>query len=371
MAKKKIVFINNQFRQSDGTARALMELCNHLDLDKFDITIVAVYTCEQQFARQLNSRIHLKKIFGFDFRGMNRLVRLIPPSLLYKKYIGDAYDIEIAFQCDIPTKIVGNSRHPGKVQVCWMHGYENYPEQYRNVDKVVCVSHCNAKRCKVELEYEQDVRCCYNLLNDEEILRRGEEYAECPQGDGPLFVSVGRLSPEKGFARLVEVLSQLRSEGFAFRMMIVGGGCEMIKLRRKIYDLHMENCVFLMGEQKNPHRFTSKADLFICSSFSEGYSTACAEAAILGVPILSTNVPGAEEIISDCECGMVTELDDESLKEGISTILLKPQCLQEWKEILNQNRHRFGMKYRKKAASDLFDELFAISEKRKSPQRSS
>ena len=42
------------------------------------------------------------------------------------------------------------------------------------------------------------------------------------------------------------------------------------------------------------------------------------EAAILGIPIITTSVSGGEEIINDCECGILTGMDNESLKKCYS-----------------------------------------------------
>lgn len=361
MEKKKILFINNHFQKSDGTVRALIGLCNNLDLDRFDVTILPLYHCDMRVAKDLNPAIQVKKGFGTYFQGMNRIVSLIPPAWLYRWFAKDDYDIEIAFQCDMPTKIIAHSKRPGKVEVCWMHGYENYPQYYQNVDRVVCVSAHNADRCRAELPYEANVSCCYNLMEDEKIRTMGEEAAQCPVGDGPLLVTVGRLSPEKGFSRLVKVLSDLKTEGYPFRLMIVGGGSEEATIQTVIHSYHMEDSVFMMGKQDNPHKFTAKADLFICSSFSEGYNTACAEAAILGVPVISTDVPGAREIIRDCECGAVSTLEDESLKDEIRKVLDNPEILVQWKKTLNQTRKRFGLEARKKALNDLFSELYDLS----------
>ena len=57
----------------------------------------------------------------------------------------------------------------------------------------------------------------------------------------------------------------------------------------------------------------SRADLLVCASFAEGYSTVCVEANMLGIPVLSTCVDGAKEIVDDAGAGMVVGMDDDSL----------------------------------------------------------
>lgn len=93
----------------------------------------------------------------------------------------------------------------------------------------------------------------------------------------------------------------------------------------------LTDVVILLGAKKNPHKYTRMADAFICSSLSEGYSTACTEAAVLGIPIITTDVSGGAEIIEEAECGVLTGIDDESLKNAIRTVLDDPQLLKQRK----------------------------------------
>ncbi len=46
-------------------------------------------------------------------------------------------------------------------------------------------------------------------------------------------------------------------------LYIIGDGELREKLNRLISDLNLENRVFLLGKQKNPYKFLSKADIFL------------------------------------------------------------------------------------------------------------
>ena len=159
-------------------------------------------------------------------------------------------------------------------------------------------------------------------------------------------------------------MKELSNEGLSFSLVIIGNGPEEKKIKEEIKKNNLQDYIFMTGAKKNPHNITSQADCFICSSFNEGYSTACTEAAILGIPIITTNVPGGKEIIDDCECGILTELDDESLKKGIREVLLNPSILDKWKKTLSITRHKFGLENRKKEMKVLFDEFYQLAEKK-------
>lgn len=363
MKKKKIIFINNHYQYSDGTVKALIGLVNNLDLNKFDVTILPIYRCDRQLQKELKPEIKLKKAFGFYFRGLSRITRKIPMKWMYKWWIDEQYDIEIAFQCDVPTLLVCNSQNPLAVHIAWMHGYDCY-DCYKRLDKVVCVSKYCADKTKAEIGNQVDVTYRYNLVDEKPILEMAKEPIDLKFELNPVFVSVGRHSPEKGYIRLVKIMSELRGEGFQFQLVLVGDGVQYEEIKAEIAKYGMQNYIILTGSQTNPHKYTAKADVFICSSFKEGYSTACTEAAILGVPIITTSVPGGEEIINECECGKLTSLEDDSLKNAIRETLEHPDLIAEWKEILKNTSKRFGMKTRKRAMTDLFNEFYCLSERK-------
>ncbi len=365
MTKKKIIFINNHFQYSDGTVNALIRLVNNLDREKYDVTILPLYRLDKRRKAELNEGITLKKGFGFYFRGFSSIVRKLPISWLYKKFIGGKYDIEVAFQCDMPTILVGNSKNAKATHVAWMHGYQLHADCFANCDKVVCVSKHNALRAKAEMgETPVDITYRYNLIEDAAILQKSQEEIPFKKGEAPLLVTVGRLSPEKGYVRLVKILGELKKEGFAFHLLLVGEGSERAAIEEEIGKWDLSTFVTMTGEQVNPYKYVAKADLFICSSFDEGYSTVCNEAAILGIPVLTTAVSGGQEIIEECECGKVTAIEDEGLKEGIREILVRPEQLIEWKKTMAKTAQKFALAPRKAAMNELFDELYRLSDKK-------
>lgn len=360
MEKIKVVFINNHFQYSDGTVRALIGMVNHMDTDKYDITIKPLYRCDRRLESELKSGIKLEKCFGFYFRGFSKIAKLIPVSWLYKKFIGNKYDVEIAYQSDLPTILVGNSMNENAVHIAWMHGYELWPKEYKRMDKVICVSKSCADRAKNEMGDDINVTYRYNLVDDSVIKQKATEKADISTNASPIFATVGRLSPEKGYTRLLNICGELRDEGYNFHLLLIGGGPEEERLRQLVKEKNLEKYVTMPGATPNPHKYTSQADVFVCSSFSEGYSTACTEAAILGVPIITTCVSGGAEIIDECECGLLTSLDDSDLKSAMCRAIECPDMVESWKATMKRTSVGFEMASRAKQMEQLFDEIEQI-----------
>ena len=71
------------------------------------------------------------------------------------------------------------------------------------------------------------------------------------------------------------------------------------------------------GFQSNPYSYMKRSDLYVCSSYVEGFSTVVSEAVILGIPVVTTESSGMREILGDSEYGLITENSDESLYQGM------------------------------------------------------
>ena len=64
-----------------------------------------------------------------------------------------------------------------------------------------------------------------------------------------------------------------------------------------------------------------EADLLVCPSFFEGFSTFVTEGLILGKPIVTTACSGMRELLGESEFGLITENSSEGLLEGMRRIL--------------------------------------------------
>ena len=128
--------------------------------------------------------------------------------------------------------------------------------------------------------------------------------------------ALGRLTKEKGFARLIDVYAKLKDNAFPHKLVIMGEGPEADNLQKKICDYKMEDLVILMGHQSNPYPVIKNSKFLIVPSYSEGLSMTAMEAICLGIPVVST-CPSVGDILGDEPCGIITENSDDALYEGM------------------------------------------------------
>lgn len=347
----------NHFQFQDGVCRSALAIANLVAArNDVEITLIPIFNYEPKVMNLVSDRVKVKPVFRFYFHGFSKLLDMLPKKLLYKLFIGDHYDVNIAFQYGISEKIIASGTHRSHASIGWMHGFDEgmtLKEDYLKMDKMVCVSRCNADRLSAELGGKIPVDYNYNPINDEQVRNQGNMPIEVTPNRTMQFVSVGRMSPEKGFSRLLKVMKQLADERYDFGLWLIGDGSQLAALKQEVQDLNLDNYISFLGKKDNPHAYTSKADVFVCSSFTEGYSTACTEAIMLNVPVISTKVSGAKEIIDEACCGLLVDSNEQALYEGLKQILDHPQIVEKWKETLAVTKYNFSPSKRIKRFLDI------------------
>lgn len=371
MMRRKILFLIESLA-GGGAEKVLYTLISNIDKKKFDITICTI--CEQgvydddirkivQYQTLIPSP---EKNHGFLERLKHRIryniiYKLIPDKLLYSLFLPKGNDVEIAFVEGSSTKILSHSSNKNAKKIAWVHTdlinnhwiktiYRNHKSEkksYEKYDMIVGVSETVSDAIK-RLYGLPNVTTVYNPVDSAQIKLMSRQVINIEKSsDKTLIVSTGRLVPQKGFDRLIRIMSRLKSEGINAELWILGEGIERPELNALIEQLGIQEYIKLLGFEKNPYAFMSKADLFICSSRSEGYSTAVTEAIILGLPVITTSCSGMEEILGkNGEYGIITKNNEKALGDAIIDTLTTPGRLQELKHKSENRRSYFDISAR-------------------------
>lgn len=129
------------------------------------------------------------------------------------------------------------------------------------------------------------------------------------------IVMASRLTHEKQVVWAAEVIKKIRLEHPGVALIVVGDG----PLRAQIESFDF---VKVVGWAKEPAGYLKGADLFLNTSLYEGYGRTLIEAAAIGVPIVTTDVGVAREVVGDA--GAIVEVGDEdALKNLLSAVIEK------------------------------------------------
>jgi len=142
-----------------------------------------------------------------------------------------------------------------------------------------------------------------------------------------VIITTGRINKVKGWDFTLESFHHyVRNVGLKNSCLIfVGGGEDEQKLKQKISDLELDSQVFITGfvGKEDVVGYLNLAHLYLVGSISEGWSIAMLEALSCGLPIVSTEVSGARELIQNGKNGFVcsarnVEHFSQAIEESLS-----------------------------------------------------
>lgn len=332
-----------------GAEKVLIDTVNNMDKTKYQITLQTIFN-EGVHIDELSSDINYKTIISLKSNLLKKIIynfiqHLTPVRFLYKYFVAGDYDFEVAFLEGIPTKIIAASTK-NSIKYSWVHTnfLNNFDSSkyfkskkhcldcYKKYDKIICVSEEVKKGFIERLGAFATLDVLYNPINDEKIIHLANEDTVIGWDHEIInFVSVGRLVSQKGYDRLIKVAFKIKEDGYKFKIYILGEGNDRESLEKSIYNLDLSNSIELLGFVKNPYPYIKKADMFICSSRVEGFSTAVTESLILGTPVVTTNCSGMKEIFGGKKAGIIVDNDDASLYQGMKDILINRNLIIEYR----------------------------------------
>lgn len=162
-----------------------------------------------------------------------------------------------------------------------------------------------------------------------------QRFCPVPQSNRPIkkILYVGRLEPYKGLDILFHALASIQDTPWQLQM--VGDGSLRHDLPKLAKALNIADHISF--EAQPPEKMPSiyqQADIFVLPSIVEGMSNAVLEAMASGLPIVATQIPGSEELITDGHTGLLVPASSKELLSAAILSLLKNSDL---RKTLGQN----------------------------------
>lgn len=375
---KKVLFVIESLG-GGGAEKVLTTIVKYLDKSKYDITVLLVtevgiylkevkkycrvvamlpsYDSLESFVDKLKYKLDYKYIYSSS------------PRKVYKKYIKEEYDIEIAFVEGYATRLIANSPNKNSKKIAWVHSdmkenpyadqyyksLEEHIECYKNFNDVICVSSSVKKVMEDKFKLENNLKVIYNPIDAHQILEKAKEFTVKKDLTKTNIITVGRLENQKGFDRLINAIGRINSDKLNIHLNILGEGSKYNELKDLIHLNKLENTVSLLGFKKNPFPWVLSSDIFICTSRAEGYSLVIAEAMVLGIPIISVNCSGPNELLDFGKYGFLIENSDSAIKDVLCSIVDKKINLENLKLLSNHRGKDFKLANILEQIEEVFD----------------
>jgi glycosyltransferase involved in cell wall biosynthesis len=237
----------------------------------------------------------------------------------------------------------------------------------RYFESLICVSPDLVEECERLRIPKQRLHHVPNAIDVEYFRRRLDSVSakEAIQArpDRFLIGSVGRLSQEKGFDRLIQAVVLLQQQGLPLDLWIAGDGPEREELTRIIGQHTTDGSIRLLGQMADLRMFYQAMDLFVLNSTREGLPNVLLEAQALETPSIATRVGGVPDLINPGRTGYLIEpQDDLELVQSIQRAISSPELGAEMAAAGRKNIvERFGFDARMKKIATIYRDMLEKS----------
>lgn len=154
----------------------------------------------------------------------------------------------------------------------------------------------------------------------------GKELGVTLPANAPLLAGVGALNMRKGHDFAIRALAELSTDYPGAHLLIIGKGEGEAAFRALASDLGLADRVHLTGSVDHNLLpiILSAADVMVLPTESEGLANAWVEAIACGTPVVTSDVGGARELVTNDVAGRLVERTPQAVAAGVWAILADP-----------------------------------------------
>lgn len=324
-----------------GIERCISSLANALS-DKYEVEIISTYKLYDKPAFDIKENVGIKYLMSEkpnkeEIKDSLRKLRLITLfkelvkalKILKKKKNLMVEEIKkcnseiIISTRDIHNLWLGTYGPKKAIKIGWEHNDHNNNQKYinkiiksiENLDYFVLVS----KELRDFYQSQTNTKCIYIPNTLDYYPKRVSEL------DNHNLISVGRLSKEKGFVDLIDVMKLVIQKYPDTILNIIGDGVELENIEERIKQNLLSDNIKLHGfkDRNYINELLSKSSVYVMPSYTESFGIVLLEAFAFGIPCVAfDSARGAREIIDNNWDGyLISNRDKEAMARKICELL--------------------------------------------------
>ena len=215
---------------------------------------------------------------------------------------------------------------PGKQLNYTLLGDEGF---IKTIDKFISVSNKTMKETLIEqpLIDKSKIRVIHNTMDIDSISIMAQEKVDIESNDDEIvFVTVGRISPEKGIEKCAIMCQMLEDKNIKYKWYLVGagaGGKYDLKVEEELKGHNIE----WVGYQDNPYKYIARAHYGVLFTKDESWGLFIDECWYLGIPTITTLFDALKERKNYQKYGITCNQDLSNLK--VDEIIAKKDILKK------------------------------------------
>jgi glycosyltransferase involved in cell wall biosynthesis len=199
----------------------------------------------------------------------------------------------------------------------------------------------NPNQSRVVFENPDDLNACVSrryVRQEDAVLIRGAgvdidrfKPSIAPPGV-PCVILVARMLRDKGIYEFVKAAELLRGRGRSARYLLVGAPDPLNRAtidERQLIQWAQDGIVEWLGPRSDIPELLAASHIACLPSYCEGLPKSLLEALAAGLPVVTTDVPGCREVVTeDCNGYLVPPRNAEALAQAIEKLVIDPTLRQ-------------------------------------------
>ena len=346
------IFTDTYYPQVNGVVTSILMLEKELKNLGHDVYI---FTTSNPKAKDLSQNIFRLPSMPFVFLPTYRIAFFCSPKMLrkIKNFNLDIIHTQTEFSIGLFGKMVSKF-----LKIPMVHTYHTMYEDYVhyiangyffkpkaaqkfskifcNMAKTVIVPTQKTKDCLVDYGVKKPIKIIPTGIELEKFRARitPEKIINLKKNlglkaDDFVILFLGRVAKEKSIDVLISQMPNIIKKVENAKLLIVGGGPYLEKLKSMSHDLFMDRNIFFTGEipWQQINIYYRLADVFVTASTSETQGLTCIEAMASEIPVVCKNDPSVQNLIENGKNGFL--FDDGKELTSIIYDLKQNQQLRE------------------------------------------
>jgi len=366
--KINLIFFLSRFTYG-GAGLSIFKLCKALPKNKYNINIICLNECS------FDGKFKKLKIKVFKLRYKKTFFAMPQIFFLIKKILKNRYKknilisninytnvLSIIFLRLIDNlKIVLVERTPLEELNIYFSKIDFLKKKfikfligifYKFSDEIICNSKTIVKQYKEKFNIKSKSINPPSLVNFSKFNPK-----KIKDKKNIIITTICRLSNEKGIKIILNALKISKIKNFKF--YIVGDGEEKNNLINLSKKLQISKNIKFFGLQKKINPILRKTNLFINSSYFEGFPNSVVEAINFNIPVIcSQSYGGINEILLNGKCGTIFRNGDpKDLSNKINKFYLNPNKFYLMSKIAKVNIKKFSLQKNLTSYNKLFEKI--------------
>ena len=298
-----------------GVEQVVTNTANMLSND-YDVEIVSLYKNKEKMPFEVNEKVKItyltnlisnrvefknavksKNIFKIIKEGIKAIYILINKNQFMRSYILES-DAKVIISSRYSfSKILNYCGRKKSYKIHHEHTFSVNDEYINNLNKLKNINEVIVVSQTLYDEYKNKLNIKLKYIPN--ALNYFPKESELSKLDNKTLIAIGRMSPEKGFSDLIDVIKEIDDKEIVLNLF--GDGQELESLKNKVKKLNLEKRINFHGfkTQDFIKRYMQNSSLYVMTSFEESFGLVLIEAMSYGVPCIAfDSAQGAKYIIN-------------------------------------------------------------------------